>query len=119
MEDYVRAAALAEIPADGMLAVRVDREDIVLYKVKDQVFASRDFCPHAGFALSKSFFRGKYVRCSLHSWEFDVTNGEYTHNPNIRMRVYPVKVVGDDVWVSLAHMAPKPPPAPPPSRDDA
>jgi nitrite reductase (NADH) small subunit len=118
MENFIRVAALAEIPADGLLPVRVDKEDLVLYKVKDQVFASRDFCPHAGYPLSKSFFRGKYVRCSLHSWEFDVTNGEYTSNPGIRMRTYPVKVVGDEVWVSLTPIAPKPV-APPPSRDDA
>jgi nitrite reductase/ring-hydroxylating ferredoxin subunit len=118
MENFVRVAALAEIPADGLLAVRVDKEDLVLYKVKDQVFASRDFCPHAGYPLSKSFFRGKYVRCSLHSWEFDVTNGENTHNPRIRMRCYPVKVEGDDVYVMLVPLMPKPP-APPPSRDEA
>lgn len=118
MDDYIRVASLAEIPADGMLPVRVDKEDVVLYKVKDQVFASRDFCPHAGYPLSKSFFRGKYVRCSLHSWEFDVTNGEYTHNPRIRMRCYPVKVEGDDVYVMLVPLMPLPP-KPPPSRDEA
>ncbi|HZE99203.1 MAG TPA: Rieske 2Fe-2S domain-containing protein [Planctomycetota bacterium] len=120
MEHFVRAANLADIPADGMLPVRVDQEDLVLYKVKDQVFASRDFCPHAGYPLSKSYFRGKYVRCSLHSWEFDVTNGEYTGNPQIRMRCFAVKVEGDGVWVSLTPFAAKQNPAPPPpSRDDA
>ncbi|MBV8879468.1 MAG: Rieske 2Fe-2S domain-containing protein [Planctomycetaceae bacterium] len=118
MDDFIRVASLADIPADGMLPVRVEKEDVVLYKVKDQVFASRDFCPHAGYPLSKSYFRGKYVRCSLHSWEFDVTNGEYTHNPHIRMRCYPVKVEGDDVYVMLVPLMPRPK-TPPPSRDEA
>jgi nitrite reductase (NADH) small subunit len=118
MENFVRVAALAEIPPEGVLPVRVEKEDLVLYRVKDQVFASRDFCPHAGYPLSKGSFRGKYVRCTLHSWEFDVTNGEYTGNPLIRMRCYPVKVEGGDVWVGLSPIAPKPPAAPP-SRDEA
>ncbi len=118
MDEFIRAASLAEIPTDGMLPVRVDKEDVVLYRVKDQVFASRDFCPHAGYPLSKSHFRGKYVKCSLHSWEFDVTNGEYTGNPTMKMRCYPVKIEGDEVWVSLTPIGVKPP-APPPSRDDA
>jgi len=118
MENFVRVAALAEVPAEGMLPVRVDQEDLVLYRVKDQVFASRDFCPHAGYPLSKSHLRGKYVRCSLHSWEFDVTTGEYTGNPHIRMRCYPVKVEAGDVWVARAPIAARPP-APPPSRDEA
>jgi len=118
MDQFVRVAALAEVPADGMLPVRVDQEDLVLYRVKDQVFASPDFCPHAGYPLSKSHLRGKYVRCSLHSWEFDVTSGEYTGNPHIRMRCYPVRVEAGDVWVGRAPIAARPP-APPPSRDEA
>lgn len=119
MENFVRVAALSDFPAEGVLPVRVDKEDLVLFKVKDRVFASRDFCPHAGFPLSKGFFKDKYVRCPLHYWEFDVTNGEYTHNPHIRMRCFPVKVEAGEVWVGTTPIAPPPPPPPPPSRDDA
>jgi len=117
-EDFRRVAALSEIPPGKMLAVRVDREDVVLYNVDGAVYASRDFCPHAGFALSKSAFREKYVRCSLHAWEFDVTNGEYTGNPLIHMKCFPVKVIGDEVWISLLPIIPRKP-CPPVSRDEA
>jgi NAD(P)H-dependent nitrite reductase small subunit len=119
MGDFVRVAALSDFPSDGVLPVRVEKEDFVLFKVKDRVFASRDFCPHAGFPLSKGFFKDKYVRCPLHYWEFDVTNGEYTHNPSIRMRCFPVKVEAGEVWIGTTPIAPPPPPPPPPSRDDA
>src|SRR6185295_17549832 len=119
MDNFIRVAALSDFPAEGLLPVRVEKEDVVLFKVKDQVFASRDFCPHAGFPLSKGYFKDKYVRCPLHYWEFNVTNGEYTHNPNIRMRCFPVKVEAGEVWVSMTPIPPKPPPPPPPSRDDA
>jgi nitrite reductase/ring-hydroxylating ferredoxin subunit len=119
VDDYIRVAALSDIPVDGMLPVRVEKEDLVLFSVKGSIYATRDFCPHAGYPFSKSYFRGKYVRCSLHSWEFDVTNGEYTHSPNIKMRCYPVKVEGDDVWVSLTPIPPKQAAPPPPSRDEA
>ena len=118
MAEFVRVAALSEVPPGRMLAVRVEGEDLVLYNVDGAVFASLDFCPHAGYTLSKSNFCGKYVRCSLHSWEFDVTNGEYTGNPQIHLRRFPVKVEGGDVLVSLEPIVP-PPPKPPPSRDEA
>lgn len=117
MDGFHRVATLSEIPPGKLLAIRVEKEDLVLYNVDGRVYASRDFCPHAGFALSKSAFRGRYVRCSLHSWEFDVTNGEYTGNPNIHMKCHPVRVEGDSVWVSLAPLAP--PVRPPVSREDA
>ncbi len=118
MDNFLRVAALSDFNNEGLLAVRVEGEDVVLFKVKDQVFASRDFCPHAGFPLSKGFFRDKYVRCPLHYWEFNVTNGEYTHNPRTRMRCYPVKVENGEVWVSMTPIPPKVE-APPPSRDEA
>src|SRR5262245_44792038 len=118
VEDFVRVAAVADVPPGKMLALRVEREDVVLYNVEGAIYASRDFCPHAGFQLSKSAFRGKYVRCSLHAWEFDVTNGEYTGNPRIHMKCFPVKVVGDEIWISLLPLIP-PKPRPPLSRDDA
>ena len=117
-DTFVRVAGLSDFPADGVLPIRVDKEDLVLFLVKDQVFASRDFCPHAGYALSKSAFQGKYVRCSLHAWEFDVTNGEYTSNPLIHMKCFPVKIVGDEVWISLLPIIPQRRP-PPVSRDEA
>jgi nitrite reductase/ring-hydroxylating ferredoxin subunit len=118
IEDFVRVASVSEVPPGTHRAFRVEREDVVLYNVEGRIFASRDFCPHAGFALSKSAFRGKYVRCSLHAWEFDVTNGEYTGNPSIHMKCFPVKVEGDDIWISLLPIIPDRP-KPPPSRDDA
>jgi len=118
MADFVRVAQVAEVPPGRMLAVRLDGEDVVLYNVDGAIHASRDFCPHAGYALSRSMFCGKYVRCSLHSWEFDVSNGEYSGNPNIRLKRYPVKVEGDEVFVRLEPIAP-PAPKPPPSRDEA
>ncbi len=116
-EDFVRVAALSEVPPGRMLAVRVEREDVVLYNVDGAIYASRDFCPHAGYALSKSAFRGKYVRCSLHAWEFDVTNGEYTGNPLIHMKCFPVQVRGDEIWISLLPIIPAK--RPPVSRDEA
>ena len=117
VEDFVRVAAVSDIAPGKMLAVRVEREDVVLYNVDGAIHASRDFCPHAGYALSKSAFRDRYVRCSLHAWEFDVTNGEYTGNPRIHMKCFPVKIVGDEVFISLLPVIPTS--RPPLSRDEA
>ena len=108
MADFIRVAKLAEVPPGKSLAVRAEKEDLVLYNVDGAIHASRDFCPHAGYPLSKGMFRGRYVRCSLHSWEFDVTNGEYTSNPHIHMKCFAVRVEGDEIWVSPEPLAPPP-----------
>ena len=107
--EFVKVARKDAVAPGKMLVVRVGEHDVVLYNVDGALYASRDFCPHAGYELSKSFFRGKYVRCSLHSWEFDVTNGQNTANAHICLKRYDVKVEGEDVLVS-AEPLPKAPP---------
>lgn len=114
---FVQVAKVAQVPPGRMLAVRVEGEDVVLYNVEGILFASRDFCPHAGFPLSQGAFREKYVRCSLHGWEFDVRTGEYTSNPHIRVRCFGVRIEGEDVWISLDPL--RPPERPSVSRDEA
>ena len=118
MSDWVRVAALSDLPPGRVLGVRVGAEDVALYNVDGALHATRDCCLHQSYPLSKGALRGKYVRCPLHGWEFDVTSGAYVGNAESRLRRYPVKVEGEDVYV---HPEPLPPPPPPPvlSRDDA
>jgi nitrite reductase/ring-hydroxylating ferredoxin subunit len=119
VEGFVRVARLSQIPPGGMLPVRVGDEDVVLYNVGGTIRASRDFCPHAGFPLSGGVLRGKYVRCGLHGWEFDVLTGHYVANAHVSLRRYEVKVEGEEVFVGTAALPPLPPPPPPSrSRDD-
>jgi nitrite reductase/ring-hydroxylating ferredoxin subunit len=121
MSEFVRVAHLSQVPPGSMHAVRVEKEDVVLFNVDGEIKATRDFCPHAGFALSQSRFRGKYVTCGLHDWEFDVCTGAYTANPGVRLRCYPVKLEGDDIWIRLEPLPAPARPQPPPtlSRDEA
>ncbi len=117
MSAWVRAAKLSEVPPGKMLAVRAEGEDLVLYNVNGSLYASRDSCTHQSFPLSKGALRGKYVRCALHGWEYDVTTGAYQGGPTVHVRCFPVKVEGDEVWVSLEPLAPPAPRVVP--RDEA
>ena len=118
MSGWVRVAALSDIPPGRMLAVRAGGEDVAIYNVDGLLHATRDCCSHQSYPLTKGALRGKYVRCPLHGWEFDVTSGAYQGNPNVRLRRYAVKVEGEDVFVDPEPLPPPPPP-PAPSRDDA
>ena len=118
MSGWVRVASLAEIPPGRMLPARVEGEDVAIYNVDGLLHATRDCCAHQSYPLTKGALRGKYVRCPLHGWEFDVTSGAYQGNPNVRLRRYAVKVEGGEVFVDPTPLAPPPPP-PAPSRDEA
>lgn len=56
-----------ELPDGGELAV---------YNVSGEYYATENFCPHRGAALSDGTLRGHIVECGLHGWQFDVRTGE-------------------------------------------
>ena len=116
-EDFVRVATLEEVPPGKMLSVRVGEEEVVVYNVDGTLHATRDSCTHQSYPLSKGALRGKYVRCPLHGWEYDVSTGEYQGNPSIHVRCFPVRIENGEVFVGTKRLEP---PAPPfVSRDDA
>jgi nitrite reductase/ring-hydroxylating ferredoxin subunit len=122
MEGWVRVAALDEIPPGRMLAVRVEGEEVAVYNIDGALYATRDQCLHQSYPLTKGALRGKYVRCPLHNWEFDVTTGAYQGFASARLRCFGVRVEGGEVWVSKSPLPPPPPPPPPAaplSRDEA
>ncbi len=101
MEGFVRVARLCEIPPGRMLPVRAGDESVLLYNVAGRIFATRDRCTHQSFPLSKGVLRGKYVKCALHGWEYDVTTGAYQGNPDVHVGCFAVRIEQDEIWVSL------------------
>ena len=41
------------------------------------------------------------VTCPWHAWDFDVTTGENSEDPDEKQDTYEVKVDGDDVLVAV------------------
>lgn len=110
-------ARMAEVPPGRIFPVQLGEDRVALYNVAGRVYATRDRCTHQAFPLSKGDLRGKYVKCALHGWEYDVTTGEYQGNPDVHVGCFEVRVEGEDVWVRMTQV--EPPPRPFVSREDA
>ena len=51
-------------------------EELAIYNVNGEYYATDNFCPHRGAALSDGLMFGHIVECGWHGWRFDVRNGE-------------------------------------------
>jgi 3-phenylpropionate/trans-cinnamate dioxygenase ferredoxin component len=99
---FSRACPLAEVPAEGAVGIEVDGEPVCLVRTGGEVFALRDVCSHAEVPLSEGEIYDHTVECWLHGSSFDVRTGAPTGPPATEpVPVYPVKIEGDDVYVSL------------------
>ena len=95
-------------PADDVakgaaISVEVDGVEIAVVHADDGTFyAVRDECSHAAVALSEGEVDGCTLECWLHGSRFDLRSGKPDALPATRpIPVYPVKIEGDDVLVSV------------------
>jgi nitrite reductase/ring-hydroxylating ferredoxin subunit len=51
-------------------------DEIAVYNVNGEYYATENFCPHRGAPLSEGAMCGHIVECGLHGWQFDVRTGE-------------------------------------------
>jgi len=101
--DYVRACALDEVPDGGALRVEIGTTPVAIVRSEGEVYAIYDVCSHADVALSEGDVEGTTIECWLHGSRFDLLTGAPTGLPaTTPVPIYPTKIDGDDVLVSLA-----------------
>jgi 3-phenylpropionate/trans-cinnamate dioxygenase ferredoxin subunit len=99
---FVKVCALADVPDEGSLAVEIDDTPVAVIRIGDEVYALRDVCSHAEVALTEGDVYDHTIECWLHGSCFDVRTGKPTNPPaTAPVPTYPVKIEGDDVYVSL------------------
>jgi nitrite reductase/ring-hydroxylating ferredoxin subunit len=51
-------------------------DELAIYNVNGEYYATDNSCPHRGAPLSEGTICGDIVECALHGWQFDVRTGE-------------------------------------------
>jgi 3-phenylpropionate/trans-cinnamate dioxygenase ferredoxin component len=99
---YARACPLADVPEEGAIGVEVDGTPVAIVRTGGELFALYDVCSHEEVPLSEGDVYDHTVECWLHGSLFDLRSGEPTGPPATKpVPVYPVRTVGEDVYVAL------------------
>ena len=102
MADYQRVCAVSDIDDGGAVRVMVDGVPVAIVRSDGEVYAIHDVCSHANVALSEGEIEGRTIECWLHGSRFDLVTGRPTGLPATQpVPVYPVKIDGDSVYVSV------------------
>ena len=95
-------AALADVPADDVVALPVEGRELALYGVDGDVFVTDNICTHGHARLCDGFLDGAEIECPLHQGKFDVRTGKAMCAPlTVDLRSYPVKIENGRVFVDL------------------
>jgi len=102
-DGFVRVCSVHDLPAVGALQAQVAGELLAI--VRDSagaIHAIDDTCSHANVSLSEGDVEDGEIECWLHGSRFDLSSGQPTGLPaTAPIAVYPVKIDGDDVFVSV------------------
>ena len=101
MSEYIRVARTSDVPTGSVLRVEVAGHVVALANVDGQFYAVDDTCTHEEASLSTGGLTGEILVCPLHGSRFNVKTGRVLSLPAVRsLAVYPVRVEGDEVFVS-------------------
>lgn len=104
--DWIRIAeSLTDIQfSEKKLAeIKIGERDICLALTQSGLKACGATCPHAGARLAKV---GKLdakdnLVCCVHQYSFNLTHGRDTFNEGFFLKIYPIEIREDGVFVGL------------------
>lgn len=103
MGELVKVASITDIPAGTAKIIEAKGEPIAVFNVKGKFFAIHNTCLHRGGPLGEGFVNDSEltVECPWHGWVYSLESGETTFSPGAKVKTYPVKVQGSDVFVEV------------------
>lgn len=89
----------ADIPEGSAKLVRVQGEEIAVFKQDGKLCAIQNACPHEGGQLSKGWIEGEAVVCPLHGYKFDLKTGICSSDPHLKAKTFAVTAQGKEFTI--------------------
>lgn len=100
MANFVKVAAVGDVPPGSGKCVEAEGKQIALFNVGGAFFAIDNTCPHRGGPLAEGEIDGRHVTCPWHAWQFDVTTGKNVSDDD-DVQSYPVRLENGAVLIGL------------------
>lgn len=102
MAEYHLVAKTTEIPENEAKRVILGDNQIALFNLDGEFYATDDICSHAYASLSEGYVEDGCVECPLHAGLFDIKTGKAMGVPvTVDIRTFPVRVEGEDIYIEV------------------
>jgi nitrite reductase (NADH) small subunit len=102
MPSFTRVTTQADLPAaDEVKEFPCGEKTVCVANVNGEYSALDNVCLHMGGPLGEGTIEGGKVVCPWHGWKYDPKTGATTHNPNLKVAVYPLKIENGDVLIEI------------------
>ncbi|MEY4675646.1 MAG: naphthalene 1,2-dioxygenase system ferredoxin subunit [Pseudomonadota bacterium] len=102
-DNWIDVIAVDAVSEADVTAVTVNGQEIALYEVEGDIFATSNLCTHGAARMSDGFLEGREIECPLHQGKFDVCTGKAMCAPLTEdIRTYPIRIENNRVLVNMA-----------------
>jgi toluene monooxygenase system ferredoxin subunit len=98
---FQKVAKIEDLWSGEMMGLEVNGENVLLVNVNNHIYAYADICPHQKSRLSEGTLKDNILRCGRHHWEFDVCSGSGINPENACLKLFPIRVDGEDILVEI------------------
>ncbi len=101
-DGWYDVAAADDIAEDDVIQVTAGSAVLALYRVGETLYATDDCCTHQQASLSDGYLQDDTIECPRHQGIFHIPTGRALSPPVTEdLRVYPVRVERDRVWIRV------------------
>ena len=101
MPEFVRVAAVDDVPPGSGKVVQAGGRLLALFNVDGEFYALDNTCLHRGGPVGEGDLEGVVVTCPWHGFQYDVTTGRNVFDPEVGLETFPVRVTDGDVEVAV------------------
>lgn len=99
---FYRVTPIADFPEGERIFVEIDANPIVIFKLKEEYFATGDVCTHDGGEIGNGELDGEEIICPRHGARFNIRSGKAMALPAVTdIPVYPTRVIEDYLEIGI------------------
>jgi NAD(P)H-dependent nitrite reductase small subunit len=101
LEKYYPVISLSKLTPGKGIKIKLKKITLAIFFIKEKIYAVQNRCPHQNADLSDGYIIDDKLYCSLHHWAFNLSDGKYAFNPEMKLKTYKTKIEDGMIYVSL------------------
>lgn len=100
-QGWLEVTSLAEVPRNGLLAMKLEGRSLLLSRLDDQVVCFHNACSHLGVPLDAGSVDQGILTCPYHHFRYELVTGACLTAPEMPLQALPVQMKGGQVYVQI------------------